>query len=85
MYLAAVLEYLAAEILELAGNAARNPCNLQLAVRNDEGLNKLLKHLSCSKGVFTFRPNAVQEGCQISVRALQIHYPQPVFLNTTTP
>ena len=49
MYLAAVLEYLRAEILELADNVARDnkktrivPRYLQLAVRNDEELNKLL-------------------------------------------
>jgi hypothetical protein len=57
VYLAAVLEYLAAEILELAGNAARDnkkqrivPRHLQLAIRNDEELHKLLGDVVISQG-----------------------------------
>lgn len=57
VYLAAVLEYLAAEVLELAGNAARDnkkariiPRHIQLAVRNDEELNKLLSGVTISQG-----------------------------------
>ncbi len=53
----AVLEYLSAEILELAGNAARDnkktriiPRHLQLAIRNDEELNKLLSGVTIAQG-----------------------------------
>jgi len=57
VYMAAVMEYLAAEILELAGNAARDnkksriiPRHLQLAIRNDEELNKLMSGVTIAQG-----------------------------------
>ena len=56
VYLAAVLDYLSAEILELAGNAARDnkktriiPTHLQLPIRNDEELNKLLSWVTIAE------------------------------------
>lgn len=57
VYLAAVLEYLAAEVLELAGNAAKDnkktrivPRHIQLAIRNDEELNKLMANTTIASG-----------------------------------
>ncbi|XP_015453767.1 histone H2A type 1-H-like [Pteropus alecto] len=57
VYLAAVLEYLTGEILQLAGNAAREdrktrivPHHLQLAIRNSEELNKLLGRVTIAQG-----------------------------------
>ena len=53
----AVLEYLMAKILELAGNVARDkkktriiPRHLQLAIRNEEELNKLLGGVTIAQG-----------------------------------
>ena len=57
IYLSAVLEYLCAEVLELAGNAAKankrrviSPRHILLAVANDDELHKLLKGVTISQG-----------------------------------
>lgn len=57
VYLAAVMEYLAAEVLELAGNAAKDnkknriiPRHILLAVRNDDELGKLLMGVTIAHG-----------------------------------
>ena len=57
VYLTAVLEYMAAEVLELAGNACRDnkkkrvtPRHLVLAIRNDEELNKFLGGVTVAAG-----------------------------------
>ena len=57
VYLAAVLEYLAAEVLELAGNAARDnkrsrvvPRHIQLAIRHDDELSKLMGGTTIANG-----------------------------------
>ncbi len=57
MYLASVLEYLAAEVLELAGNVARDfrkaritPRHLALAVHSDSELHKLMYDATIPEG-----------------------------------
>lgn len=57
VYLAAVLEYLVAEVLELSGNAARDnkrhrviPRHITLAVRSDSELNKLFQSVTIVQG-----------------------------------
>ncbi len=69
VYLAAVLEYLCAEILELAGNAARDnkksrivPRHITLAVKNDEELNKLLGNVTIASGKWN---QTIQDVCNL--------------------
>ena len=57
VYLAAVLEYLSAEVLELAGNAAKDgrksritPRHIQLAIRNDEELARMMQNTTIAAG-----------------------------------
>lgn len=57
VYMAAILEYLTAEILELAGNAAAEskrrriiPRHLMLAIRNDDEMDQMLKGVTIAEG-----------------------------------
>lgn len=72
VYMTAALEYLVAEVMELAGDCARDnhritPRHIKFAIQNDEELNEMLKGVSCphckryasySSGFLTAKPKS---------------------------